>query len=99
MKGDICKALAMDESAKPSSWSASTRTSSARTISTSRSRPPELDEQVARNRDLVKLSKATGAPLVATKDVHYLRPDDAEAHDILLCDGEARPWTRTTVRA
>ncbi len=51
---------------------------------------PELDEQRARNEDLAKLSAKTGAPLVGTKDVHYLRPEDAEAHDILVCIGAGK---------
>ncbi len=37
------------------------------------------------NRRLVELSRDTGVPLVATNDVHYLRRDDARAHDVLLC--------------
>jgi DNA polymerase-3 subunit alpha len=32
-----------------------------------------------------RLSQDTGIPLVATNDSHYLRKDDAHAHDILLC--------------
>jgi len=31
------------------------------------------------------LSKKTKAPLIATKDTHYLEEDDAEAQDALLC--------------
>ena len=34
---------------------------------------------------LVRLSAETGFPLVATNDSHYLRKDDARAHEILLC--------------
>ncbi len=34
---------------------------------------------------LVRLSGDTGIPLVATNDAHYLRHDDARAHEILLC--------------
>jgi DNA polymerase-3 subunit alpha len=34
---------------------------------------------------LVRLSSETGFPLVATNDSHYLRKDDARAHEILLC--------------
>ena len=34
---------------------------------------------------LVRLSSETGYPLVATNDSHYLRKDDARAHEILLC--------------
>src|SRR5204862_723680 len=32
-----------------------------------------------------RLSQETGIPLVATNDSHYLRKDDARAHEILLC--------------
>ena len=37
------------------------------------------------NRELLRLSKETGIPLVATNDCHYLRHEDAHAQDILLC--------------
>ncbi len=46
---------------------------------------PNLPAQATVNAALRKLSKTTGAPLVATADSHYLKPDDAEAQDILLC--------------
>ena len=32
-----------------------------------------------------RLAADTGIPLVATNDSHYLRKDDARAHEILLC--------------
>ena len=32
-----------------------------------------------------RLSQETGIPLVATNDSHYLRRDDARAHEILMC--------------
>jgi DNA polymerase III subunit alpha len=35
--------------------------------------------------ELVRLSHETGLQLVATNDSHYLRKDDARAHEILLC--------------
>ncbi len=35
--------------------------------------------------ELVRLSSETGFPLVATNDSHYLRKDDARAHEILMC--------------
>src|SRR6202035_5783650 len=35
--------------------------------------------------ELVRLSAETGFPLVATNDSHYLRKDDARAHEILMC--------------
>jgi DNA polymerase III subunit alpha len=34
---------------------------------------------------LHRLSRDTGLPLVATNDAHYLRRDDARAHEILMC--------------
>jgi DNA polymerase-3 subunit alpha len=37
------------------------------------------------NRDLVRLSKETGIPLVATNDCHYLHHSDAHAQEVLLC--------------
>ncbi len=35
--------------------------------------------------ELNRLSQETGLPLVATNDSHYLRRDDARAHELLLC--------------
>jgi DNA polymerase-3 subunit alpha len=43
----------------------------------------EVQKQI--NVDLAKLSQTTGLPLVATGDVHYLRHEDARAHEALLC--------------
>lgn len=37
------------------------------------------------NRDLVKLSRETGIPLVATNDCHYLTRADSHAQEVLLC--------------
>ncbi|MFN2466947.1 MAG: DNA polymerase III subunit alpha [Gaiellaceae bacterium] len=37
------------------------------------------------NPALVKLAGESGLPLVATGDVHYLRHEDARAHEALLC--------------
>lgn len=34
---------------------------------------------------IYRLSQETGIPLVATNDSHYLRKEDARAHEILLC--------------
>ena len=44
-----------------------------------------INEQNLVNQGLIKLSKETGIPLVATNDAHYLRREDAKAHEILLC--------------
>lgn len=44
-----------------------------------------IEEQNLANQQLIKLSRETGIPLIATNDAHYLRKSDAQAHDILLC--------------
>lgn len=46
---------------------------------------PESPTQIEINEKLVELSKTTGAPVVATKDAHYLHEDFREAQDVLLC--------------
>jgi DNA polymerase III subunit alpha len=44
-----------------------------------------LEVQKGINATLAEISQATGLPLVATGDVHYLRHEDARAHEALLC--------------
>lgn len=44
-----------------------------------------LPEQEDVNKKLIELSEELHIPVVATNDCHYLRKDDAKAHDILLC--------------
>jgi DNA polymerase III subunit alpha len=44
-----------------------------------------LDIQQRINPALAKLAGEAGLPLVATGDVHYLRHEDARAHEALLC--------------
>ncbi len=41
-------------------------------------------------REMLRLAKDTGLPLVATNDAHYLKKEDAEAHDVLLCIGTGK---------
>ena len=43
-----------------------------------------LEEEHLVNQQLVKLSEELDIPLVATNDVHYIKQEDAEAHDVLL---------------
>jgi len=45
---------------------------------------PNSPEQKIANQALISLSKKLSIPLVATNDVHYLKPEDAEAQDILM---------------
>ena len=42
-----------------------------------------LQEKV--NAGILELGKDLSLPIVATNDCHYLDPEDAQAHDILLC--------------
>ena len=37
------------------------------------------------NKELIRLSKESGIPLVATNDCHYLHHDDAHAQEVMLC--------------
>src|ERR1051325_6854216 len=49
-----------------------------------------LEPQARIRKPLVELSKRTGIPLVATNDAHCLMPQDARAHDVLLCIGSGK---------
>ncbi len=44
-----------------------------------------MPEQALVNSALIKISRETGIPLVATNDCHYLKSEDYEVHDVLLC--------------
>ena len=44
-----------------------------------------IQQQQEVNRALLRIHQETGIPLVATNDAHYLRKEDAESHDVLLC--------------
>lgn len=43
-----------------------------------------FEEQRVANRELLKIHKELGIPLVVTNDVHYVRREDAEFQDVLL---------------
>lgn len=44
-----------------------------------------MKEQAKVNQLTVRLAEEVQIPLVATNDVHYILPEDAKAHEILLC--------------
>ncbi|MFN8621808.1 MAG: DNA polymerase III subunit alpha [Chloroflexota bacterium] len=46
-----------------------------------------MSEQHALTRKLLRLGPEVGLPFVATNDLHYVRRDQHEAHDVLLCVG------------
>ena len=54
-----------------------------------------LEAQQRIRKPLVELSRRTGVPLVATNDAHYLMPEDARAHDVLLCIGSGKTVSDT----
>ena len=45
---------------------------------------PHVPDSEKIEADLVRLSRETGIPLVATQDSHYVRSEDAAYHDVLL---------------
>lgn len=58
---------------------------------------PHLDyeNQLVANQGLIQISRETGIPLVATNDVHYIRPEDAETQDVLLAIRDNKKVTDT----
>ena len=44
-----------------------------------------LEEQKRTNPDLIKIANEIGAKMIITNDSHYLRKEDADWHDTLLC--------------
>src|SRR5262249_45394397 len=44
-----------------------------------------LDVDQPMNRELLKMSKQTGIPVVATNDCHYLTREDSRAQEVLMC--------------
>src|SRR3989344_8812759 len=52
----------------------------------------KVPRQEELNGKLIEVSKREGIPLVATNDNHYIRKEDAQAQEVLLCIG-----TQTTI--
>ena len=44
-----------------------------------------IEAQVAVNQGILRLARETGLPLVVTNDAHYLRKEDSQMQDVLLC--------------
>jgi len=44
-----------------------------------------IRDQAVVNQGILRIHQETGLPMVCTNDAHYLRKEDAEAHDVLLC--------------
>jgi DNA polymerase-3 subunit alpha len=45
------------------------------------------------NRRIFKLAAEVGVPVVATNDAHFLKAEDHQAHDVLLCIGLGKDFT------
>jgi DNA polymerase-3 subunit alpha len=52
-----------------------------------------IPEQRLANEVVRRLSRKLGIPLVVSNDAHYLRKDDAFAHDVLLCIGTQKTFS------
>jgi len=62
---------------------------------------PGMEQQEPVNQALIKISQKHRIPLVATNDVHYIKPEDAEAQDVLVgiqTDKRLSDETRLTMR-
>jgi DNA polymerase-3 subunit alpha len=46
---------------------------------------PEIENQMIVNKKIKELAKRNNIPLIATNDVHYIKKNDQETHDVLLC--------------
>ncbi|MFH1671509.1 MAG: DNA polymerase III subunit alpha, partial [Candidatus Portnoybacteria bacterium] len=63
---------------------------------------PGLPEQKTVNAALIEISKKHNIPLVAANDAHYVKPEDAEAQDVLMSiqtDKRVDDADRLTMRA
>jgi DNA polymerase-3 subunit alpha len=53
----------------------------------------DSDGQDELNRRIFKLAEEMGAPVVATNDTHFLKAEDHQAHDVLLCIGLGKDFS------
>ena len=44
-----------------------------------------IPEQLPVNQGIMRIARETGLPLIVTNDAHYLRREDAQMQDVLLC--------------
>lgn len=58
------------------------------------SREPDRNEEKL-NENLIALARKNNLKIVATADCHYLKPEDVEAQDVLVCIGTGRTVTDT----
>lgn len=51
-----------------------------------------MEEQKKCLPELVRIARKTNTPIVATNDVHFLRKEDHDMHDVLICIGTNENW-------
>ena len=90
LKGEVASALRSEQPRKAIEAAASYREILGKDNFFLEVQDQGIEEQRAVNRGMVEISGELGIPLVATNDVHYLRRDDARAHDLLLCIGTGK---------
>jgi DNA polymerase-3 subunit alpha len=52
-----------------------------------------MREQLEVNARLAELSESEGIPLVATADAHYVKREDAKAHEVLMCIASGKTFS------
>ncbi len=52
-----------------------------------------IKDQQAIDEQIIKLSLETGVKIIATNDTHYLKKEDAKAHDAFMCIATKRVYT------
>jgi len=45
----------------------------------------DIEEEMVNIDAMISLSRELGIPLVATNDIHFMKPEHAESHEVLLC--------------
>ncbi len=53
----------------------------------------DSEGQARHNASVLKLGEELGLPVIATNDAHFLKADDHDAHDILLCIGLGKDYS------
>ncbi|HWL38870.1 MAG TPA: DNA polymerase III subunit alpha [Gemmatimonadaceae bacterium] len=53
------------------------------------------DNQDTLNRRIFQLAEEVGVPVLATNDAHFLKREDHDAHDVLLCIGLGKDFSDT----
>ncbi len=53
----------------------------------------DSEGQAKHNASVLRLGEELGLPVIATNDAHFLKADDHDAHDILLCIGLGKDYS------